>query len=168
MSILPGRIVRDHFRGFSGAEWIAFTLIPAAVGLAVGIFGTPPATDVHSALISVSGIVGAFLFGAFLQVAQRAVDWSDHAPGAGAMTSQMAEFLQTLAANAGYASLACIGTGAVFVVAALTDGLVQTLFTAFGAGLLTHVLMTLLLVARRIYAVVLASLNDARTRQPSE
>jgi hypothetical protein len=115
-------------------------------------------------LLTVAGLLSAFLFGAMLQVSQRAMDWADSNPEPSGDTSQHAEYLNQLAANAGYASLASIVTAAVFVVASATtshDALV--IFTALGLACALHTALVLSMVMGRVFALTQERLIRAQT-----
>lgn len=86
------RRYRDY-AGFAGVPLVVF-----GVCLWRGV--TLSATTA-GALLTAIGLLAAFLFAVMLQVAARAVDWSDNAPSPGPGTSGHARFLRELAANAG-------------------------------------------------------------------
>lgn len=114
-------------------------------------------------LLTVSGLLSAFLFGAMLQVSQRAMDWSDAKPSPSKKVSEHAEFLRQLAANAGYASLVSILTATIFVVASAGSGEVGTLFTSLGLGLAVHLMLVLAMVIVRVFALTEERLVEAET-----
>ena len=114
-------------------------------------------------LLTVAGLLSAFLFGAMLQVSQRAMDWSDTNPVPSEDVSEHAEFLRQLAANAGYASLVSILTATIFVVASVTSHGTAVLFTALGLGLALHMALVLAMVIARVFALTQERLVRAET-----
>lgn len=130
---------------FEGAPFLLFL---GCVWFAIAI---PSAASVG--LLTVAGLLSAFLFGAMLQVSQRAMDWSDTKPEPSGDVSEHAEFLRQLAANAGYASLISILTATIFVVASATSGEIAVVFTALGLGLALHMALVLAMVIARVFAL---------------
>ena len=114
-------------------------------------------------LLTVSALLSAFLFGLMLQVADRAATWADSAPERGRATSDHATYLAELAANAGYASLVSILTSVAFVVASTSHGWVLRVAAALGLGLGSHLVLTLLMVMKRVFNLTLQRLRIART-----
>ena len=72
------------------------------------------------------------------------------------------------AANAGYASLVCVLTAAIFVVASVAKGTWLTLFSAIGLALASHLVLVLLLVLVRVFALTDERLKDTRTGHAAE
>lgn len=126
-----------------------------------------------AALLAASGLLSALLFGVMLQVSDRAMSWADNAPQPSAETSDHAAFLRELAANAGYASLVSIAAAIAYVVAAMsapdeTDkaasaGAVLQIATAVGLALGIHLVLVLLMVMKRVFALTEERLTKART-----
>ncbi len=114
-------------------------------------------------LLTVAGLLSAFLFGLMLQMADRATTWADDPPERGPATSAHAEYLKELAANSGYASLVSIATCVAFVVASSTSGLPLRVSSAVGVALGSHLVLTLLMVMKRVFALTVERLNLART-----
>ena len=127
------------------------------------------------ALLAASGLLSALLFGVMLQVSDRAMSWADDAPQPSAETSNHAAFLRELAANAGYASLVSIAAAIAYVVSAMsapepteTDkaasgGTVLEAATAVGLALGVHLVLVLLMVMKRVFALTEERLTTART-----
>jgi hypothetical protein len=123
-----------------------------------------------TALLTASGLVGVLLFGVMVQVADRAMTWVDENPPKGKQTSDHAKFLGELAANAGYASLICIVSAVVYVVAVTSApetgkeaGALLGAASAIGLGLGVHLVLTLLMVMKRVFALTEQRLTQART-----
>jgi hypothetical protein len=114
-------------------------------------------------LLTVSGILSALFFGVLLQVSDRAMNWADAGPTPGEATSDHATFLEELAANAGYAALVCIAAAAVYVAASVSSGWPLRVYSAIGIGLGAHLVLVLLMVMKRVFALTQERLNRART-----
>jgi hypothetical protein len=131
------------------------------IGCLVANVKLPVAASVG--ILTVSGLLGAFLFSVMLQVSERAMDWADSSPAPGPDTSSHAIYLGELAANSGYASLVCIVTSAIFVVASAGSGWLLRISTAVGLALALHMGLVLLMVMKRVFALTTERLNRART-----
>lgn len=138
-------------------------LLPALLGVALFSLKVKLLPGASIGLLTVAGLLSAFLFGVMLQVSGRAMDWGDTAPKPGPDTSAHATYLQELAANSGYASLVCIMTAAVFVVASVSSGWTLIVTTATGLALALHMALVLLVIIKRVYALTIERLNRART-----
>ena len=151
---------RDHI-WFHGLPLLTFALL--------GWFEVAIPNAASVGLITVMGFLSAFLFGAMLQVAQRALDWSDKEPVPGEDTTAHAEYLRQLAANTGYASLISIVTAGAFVVAAAaTQEELVAGFTALGLALTVHLVLILLMVMGRVLALTDSRLIRAETGGASQ
>lgn len=171
MKASPRDIVVAHYRTYvdhatGKTDWKdhalfggpAFLLFVGCLSFEITI---PTAASVG--LLTVAGLLSAFLFGAMLQVSQRAMDWSDTKPVPSRKVSEHAEFLRQLAANAGYASLVSILVATIFVVASASSGKVGAVFTALGLGLAVHLMLVLSLVIVRVFALTQERLIEAET-----
>jgi hypothetical protein len=123
------------------------------------------------ALLTATGLLGALLFGVMLQVSDRAMTWADSEPEPSVDTSDHAAFLRELAANAGYASLVCIVAAVAYVVCATQvpdptkgeqAGLALRVASAFGLALGSHLVLVLLMVMKRVFALTDERLTRAR------
>ncbi len=140
-------------------EGLPILLLVGCIGLETTI---PSAASVG--LLTVAGLLSAFLFGAMLQVSQRAMDWADTEPTPSEDTTEHANYLNQLAANAGYSSLVSIATAGVFVVAAVTTSHTATvIFTGFGLASALHMALVLLMVMSRVFALTQERLIRAET-----
>src|SRR5437016_9275493 len=126
----PRNIIRAHRRSYIDARtgrrrWqdhLLLEVTPLAVlGACLGS-GVQLGQGASVGLLTVCGLLSAFLFGVMLQMADRAMTWADSSPAPGRETSAHAIYLGELAANAGYASLACVVAAVVFVVASVSSG----------------------------------------------
>lgn len=151
---------RPSLRDRAEFEWLP---ILAAILLAVFDVTLSPSASVG--LLTISGLLGAFLFGVMLQISDRAMNWADDPPPQGRDTSDHAIYLEQLAANAGYASLVSLAAAIAYVVAATADGhpWVLRIASAVGLALGLHLLLTLLMVMKRVFALTQQRLNRART-----
>ena len=167
----PRAIIRAHRRTYidvrtGKCRWQDVALnegVPVLLGIGCLIANVKLPVAASVGLLTVSGLLSAFLFGVMLQVSERAMDWADSSPARGPDTSSHAIYLGELAANSGYASLVCIVTSAVFVVASASPGWVLRISTAVGLALALHMGLVLLMVMKRVYALTTERLNRART-----
>lgn len=167
----PRGIIRAHRRTYIDARtgnrrWQDHAVLEAfpIVVLAVCIIGDVKiATAASVGLLTVTGLLSAFLFGVMLQVSERAMDWSDTLPTPGPETSAHAIYLSELAANSGYASLVSIVTAGVFVVASFSTDWALRISSAVGLALAVHLALILLMVMKRVFALTQQRLNRART-----
>jgi hypothetical protein len=138
-------------------------------GLPLVVLGICIWRDVHlgtttaTALLTATSLLGALLFGVMLQVSGRAMDWADTKPTPSEETSFHAKYLEELAANAGYASLVCIVDAMVFVVAATASKQLLEAASGIGLALGTHLILVLLMVMKRVFALTQERLTRART-----
>jgi hypothetical protein len=116
-------------------------------GLPVAVFGVCVGLDVRlgpiaaGGLLTVTGLLGVFLFGLVVQLAARAMDLADSRPPRSPDTSAHAIYLQELAANASYASLACITAAVVFVVVSVTSHWALRVSSALGLAIGAHLVL---------------------------
>jgi len=127
-------------------------LIPALFGVAIFVLTVILPTGVSVGLLTVVGLLSAFLFGVTLQVSARAVDWADSTPVPGPATSAHAAFLQGLAANSGYASPVCIISAAVFAIANVGSHWVRRISAAVGLAPALPMALTLLMGTKSVSA----------------
>ena len=179
----PWHIIAAHYGTFVDARtnqrryryFLEMALPPAAVLAGALLLDARLSGTASGALLAASGLFGAFLFSVMLRIAQRAMEWAQSVPEPGADASQHARFLQEVSANAGYAALVAIAAVVAYVVAALTAG-DPTLpaasrgaewplraSSAVGLALGVHLMFTLLLVMKRIFALTRERLDRART-----
>jgi hypothetical protein len=144
-------------------DWIAFGVPPLVVGGVCYWVHVALPTAASAGLLTVSGLLSAFLFSVITQISGRAMDLSDEKPEPSAATSAHAANLLELAANAGYASLVCIAAAAVFVIAAVSSHTWLHVSSAVGLALLVHLGMTLLMVMKRQFALTQDRLRRVRT-----
>ena len=149
---------RDHF-WFHGLPLLTFGVL--------GWWEVEMPTAASVGIVTVAGFLSAFLFGAMLQVTQRSLDWLDTKPTPSEDTTEHGEYLRQLAANTGYASLISIVTASVFVVAAAGHRDIAVGFTALGFALLLHLVLVMLMVMNRVFALTLNRVNQAETGGPS-
>lgn len=163
MKANPWQLVTEHYRTLRDRrtdesrwqDYAWFLLLPAGVYLASCVIGIELPEGASAGLLTASGVLAAFFFGVMLQVAQRALDWSDSNPEKGRDTSWQADFLTQIAANAGYAVLVSITAAVVLVAVLITedDGLANVLLSALALALCVHLALMLSMVLVRIYAV---------------
>jgi hypothetical protein len=171
----PRPIISAHHRTYINVatgqrRWQDYALldgVPVVIAALLLWKNVDLATVASVGLLTVSGLLSAFLFGLMLQVADRAATWADSAPERGRATSDHATYLAELAANAGYASLVSILTSVAFVVASTSHGWVLRVAAALGLGLGSHLVLTLLMVMKRVFNLTLQRLRIARTTGPS-
>lgn len=167
----PRGIIRAHRRTYIDARtgnprWQDYAILealPVAVLVGCIIGDVKLATAASVGLLTVAGLLSAFLFGVMLQISERALDWSDSSPMPGPETSAHATYLSELAANSGYASLVSIVAAAVFVVSSFTSGWALRISSAVGLALAVHLALILFMVMKRVFALTQQRLNRART-----
>lgn len=165
----PTPIIRAHWdsyrsaRGRSPSDYFVFAGVPLAVFGACIWFDVHLSPAISVGLLTVSGLLGAFLFQVMLQILERATGWADSMPAKGPATSRHARLLEQLAANAGYASLVSIGAAIAFVAASTTSNSLLRVSSAVGLALGTHLVLVLLMVMKRVFAVIQERLARART-----
>jgi hypothetical protein len=147
------------------ADVIVFECLPLLGAALVLWFDVRLGTAAAVGLLTIAGLLGAFLFGVMLQVSDRAMNWADAHPIPSRDTSDDATYLEELAANAGYASLVCIAASVAFVIASVTQDYTWPLrvSSAIGLGLAMHLVLTLFMVMKRVFAFTQAKLTRART-----
>jgi hypothetical protein len=171
MKASPQNLIKAHYGTLIDARtgkrrpWdhVLFEGVPVAAlfaSIAVGL-EIPP--GVGAGLLTVAGLLGAFLFQTLLQISQRSMEWADEEPPPGPDTSRRAQFMREIAANAGYASLVCLLTAAVFVAVSVVDGTALLILSAVGIALAVHLTLVLLMVMSRVFESTVERLDDART-----
>lgn len=168
----PSVIVRAHLASYRddrtgkvlARDHLLFEAVPLAVGLVLSLLArfrlSVPASG---GLLAVMGLLGALLFGVMILITDRAMSWSDNPQDPGEETVRYAIFLRELAANAGYASLVCIAAAVVFVCASATSGWALIAFSALGIALGLHLVLVVLMVMKRTYALTHARLTEVIT-----
>lgn len=167
----PRNLIVAHYRTYidvrTGRQrWQDYFLLAVLpIGCLIGcVFGDVRlVTGASVGLLTVSGLLSAFLFGVMLQISERAMDWADSSPAPGPETSKHAIYLSELAANSGYASLVSVVAAIVFVVASASSGWVLRVSSAVGLALGLHMALVLLMVMRRVFALTQERLIRART-----
>jgi hypothetical protein len=165
------RLVRAHYKTYLDAStgkqrWqdhFLFEGLPLALLAACLIVGVTLPTGASVGLLTVAGLLSAFLFGVMLQISERAMDWSDNKPDRSEDTSEHAFFLEEIAANAGYASVISIITSGVFVAASVTVHTDPTILTAVGLAFALHLALIMFMVLSRVFALTQDRLARART-----
>jgi hypothetical protein len=114
-------------------------------------------------LLTAAALLAGLFFGVMLQVSERAMQWADESPTPSGETSTHAKYLRELAANSGYASLVCIGAAIAYVVASTTAHRKLEVASAVGLALGFHLVLVLLMVMKRVFALTEERLNRART-----
>lgn len=171
----PVVIVSAHYRTFvdgpSGKprwqDFGAFVGLPVFAGAICIWQGVKLPESAGVGLLTLSGLLSAFLFGALMTVSERAMSWADSEPPRGKATSRQAAYLEELAANAAYASLVCIVAAVAFLVVSVSHGVLLEVSSALGIALGLHMALVLLMVMRRVFLVTQSRLNDARVLGPS-
>ena len=171
----PRPIISAHHRTYINvntgrARWQDFALLDGVPLALAGllIWKNVQLSAISSVgLLTVAGLLSAFLFGLMLQVADRATTWADSAPERGQATSDHATYLEELAANAGYSALVSIAAAVAFVVASTSHGWLLRVVAAVGLGLGGHLVLTLLMIMKRVFNLTLQRLRIARTSGPS-
>lgn len=171
MKASPIDLIRAHYGTLVDArtdkqrpmDHMLFEGLPLVALVASLVIGVQIPTAVSAGLLTVAGLLSAFLFQTLLQVSQRSMEWADEEPDPGPDTSRRARFMAEVAANAGYASLVCLATAAVFVVASVVDETALLICSAIGIGLAVHLTLVLLMTLARVFESTIERLDDART-----
>ncbi len=142
-----------------------FEGLPVLGAVLIGWFDVRLRPAASVGLLTIAGLLSAFLFGVMLQVSDRAMNWADTDPTPSRATSEDADYLEELAANAGYASLVCVVAAVAFVVASTTfhHPWALRISSAVGLGLSSHLILTLFMVMKRVFTFTQRALNRART-----
>jgi hypothetical protein len=168
-NVLP--MVRAHYKTLADAQTgklrlrdhVTFEVTPLVVfGVCWAIRVKVP-TAASIGLLTVAGVLGAFLFGVMLQVADRALNWADDPPESGPETSRHATFLREISANAGYASLVSIVTACSYVIVSVSPHTDAAFDSAVALGLSAHLVLVLFMVMARVFALTSERLTLART-----
>lgn len=146
--------LRDHFT-FEGPPIVAFAA-SLVIGISLPVYAC-------AGLLTALGLLGAFLFGVMLQIAEKAMEWAEQEPAQRSETSRHAIFLGQIAANAGYAALVSILAATIFVAATLTKGTALTILSALGLAVAAHFVLILLMVMIRVFAEIEDRLLTVRT-----
>jgi hypothetical protein len=167
----PSPILKAHWQSLRHANtgrpyWPDYALFfgPSAAVLALALIQDFNLTDAAgAALLTISGLLSAFLFGATLQIYEHAytLEHAGREPGE-ALSTQATNILE-LAANAAYAALVCILAAVAFAVTSLTGGEMSEVATAVGLALTMHYALILVMVMRRLFLRTQVSLERART-----
>ncbi|HEX5989817.1 MAG TPA: hypothetical protein VFY75_06375 [Solirubrobacterales bacterium] len=163
MKANPSKLVKEHYRTLRDRrtdesrwqDYAWFLIGPAVVYVVACIIGLELPEGASAGLLTASGVLAAFFFGVMLQVAQRALEWSESNPEKGRDTSWQADFLTQIAANAGYAVIVSLIAAAVLVAVLITEGagLANVLLSALALALCVHLALMLSMVLVRIYAL---------------
>ncbi len=164
-------VVRAHYQTYvnaatgrqRGYDHLQFEGLPILLGLGCGFARVelPPGASIG--LLTVAGLLSAFLFGVMLQASQRALDWAEQDPTPGRDTSRHAQLMVQLAANSGYASLVSLLACAIFVVASVVSKGALVVFTAIGLGLALHLALVMFMIIRRVFGLTQERLLQAET-----
>lgn len=176
MKANPWKLIQQHYRTLRNyrteevrkRDWALLVGVPVVVFVICFLLDLHLPKGASVGLLTTAGVLTAFFFGVMLQIASRALEWADGKPPRGPETSWQAQFLQEIAANAGYATLVSILAAAVFVGALVATGsTAQTVLSSFGIALATHLALMLSMVLTRVYALIVNRLTDARVGGPA-
>jgi hypothetical protein len=167
----PREIIRAHRRTYIDARtgersWrdrAVFEAVPAAVAVVCLIFNVRLNGGAITGLLTVAGLLGVLLFGVLVQLSTHAMDLADERPEPGPETSAHVIYVSELTANTAYASLICIFTAIVFVVASIGSGWALRISSAVGLALSVQVVLVLMMVMKRVFLLTQERLTWART-----
>ncbi len=140
-----------------------FEGLPIVVFAVCVIFNVSLNSAASAGLLTVTGLLSVFLFTLVVQLAARAMDLADGRPETGSATSEHAIYLEELTANAAYASLVCIFAAVIFVVASIGSHWVLRISSGLGLALGAHLILVLMMVIKRVFALTQERLRRART-----
>jgi hypothetical protein len=172
----PWKLIQQHYRTLRDypteqvrkRNWALFVGVPCVVFIGCVLVELHLPKGASTGLLTTAGVLTAFFFGVMLQVAGRALEWADSRPPVGPETSWQAQFLQEIAANAGYATLVSILVAAVSVGALIATGsIARTILSSLGIALAVHLALMLSVVLTRVYALTVNRLTDTRVGGPS-
>jgi hypothetical protein len=176
MKANPWKLIQQHYRTLRDyrtdelrkRDWALLVGVPVILFFGCVLLDLHLPKGASVGLLTTAGVLTAFFFGVMLQVAGRALEWADSRPSVGPETSWQAQFLQEIAANAGYATLVSILAAAVFVGALISTGsIARTILSSLGIALAIHLALMLSMVLTRVYALTVNRLTDTRVGGPS-
>lgn len=167
----PWSIIRAHQRTYVSArsgrprwqDYAVFDASPILVALICVRLHLKLSVGASAGLLSASALLSALLFGVMLQISDRALSLADDPPEPGRDTTEHVLFLKELAANAGYAALVCIAAAGAYIVASTTSHLKLEIATAIGLALGWHLVLVLVMVMKRVFALTESRLNRVQT-----
>jgi hypothetical protein len=167
----PRRLIRTHFAAFVDArtgarrtrDFVSQVGIPLLAVGACSYFEVRLPAGACVGLLTVAGLFSAFMFGLLIQISDSAMAWEQTLPAKSPATSEHAQELLELAAHAGYGSLVSIATSAIFVAASVTHNWALVVLAAIGIGLAIHLVFTMLMVMKRVFALTEGRLVRIRT-----
>lgn len=143
--------------------------IPLSVGGIAALAGWDfSATD---ALIGGTSLFAAFLFGLTIQLLGNAENLAETGARPGLETSRRIRLLEELTANAAWASLVSLGAATLLTLHAVAvSGSSPRWLSGVIAGVLTHLVIVILMVLKRVFFRTRERLVHARTsgRTPDE
>lgn len=171
----PTPYLKMHVRSFVQNEHVRARdvleqyLLPVGAGVAAFAFSVNISAPTGIAMLTLAALFAAFLFQLVIQLLDRAAAWADARPEPGPSTSRYADLLQELSGNAAYASfVSALASASALAVAISSKGLAEHILAGAAIALFAHLATTLLLVARRVFLLTVARLNDARTGASAE
>jgi hypothetical protein len=171
MKANPWKLIQQHYRTLRNyrteevrkRDWALFIGVPVFVFIVCFRLHLHLPKGASAGLLTTAGVLTAFFFGVMLQIAGRALEWADGRPPVGPETSWQAQFLQEIAANAGYATLVSILAAALFVGSLIATGSIAlTILSSLGIALAVHLALMLSMILTRVYALTVNRLTDAR------
>lgn len=176
MKANPWRLIRAHHKTFSDYptgdtnpwDYFLFWGVPAILTAICAVLHAELPEGASIGLLTTAGVLTAFFFGVMLQISSRAMELADQRPIASIETTWQADFLQQIAANAGYASLLSVVVASVFVACIMaTASWLSIALTALGLGLAAQLGLLVSMVLIRIYALTTDRLDEAQVEGTS-
>ena len=145
-------------------------VVPITAGTLAAVLGFEVSGTISVALLTLSGIFAAFFFQLSVQILNRAAEWAEGNPEGGVGANQYAQLLETLAANSVYAALIATSAAGAALAAGVSEcGWTESIAVALVIALTAHLIITLLLVAVRVFLLTRGRLNAALTyRNPNQ
>lgn len=126
--------------------------VPLIVGVFAAASGISISTQLAASLVVVAGILAAFFFQVSIQMLIRAASWTMSAAERSDDGYEYARLLHDLAASSSYAALVSVFCAFAAVGAGISScGWNERLFSGIALGLVSHLLLTLLLVLVRVF-----------------
>ncbi|HST68451.1 MAG TPA: hypothetical protein VLI94_02200 [Solirubrobacterales bacterium] len=176
MKANPWKLIRAHYQTLRHAEtgnsmWQDYALflgLPSGVYVLCIFLKTELPQEASAGLLTATGVLAAFFFGVVLQVAQRAMDLADQRskpgnPKPDKATYWQIEFLEEIAASAGYACLVSVLTAAVSLAALVaTQKWLLVVFCSLSLALAVHLALLLAMVLSRVHSLIIRRLRTAK------
>lgn len=126
--------------------------LPLMIGCLSAVWGLSISAQLAASLVVVTGVLAAFFFQVSIQVLVRAASWVMSVEERSDDGYEYARLLHDLAASSSYAALISVSCALAAVGAGISScGWNERLFVGMSLGLISHLLLTLVLVLVRVF-----------------